>query len=124
MTIDFMVKIIVFDCYLTKRRLLYVWKTGAVAAGVVSPEQHRVRSRQTAPLAAVPARSVGAPPCCRSPESEHEAPRASLTFPMSPHASWQSVGWMSSVFPPSRCPRPWHSFSYLGHARTCLQRCQ
>lgn len=49
MTIDFMVKIIVFDCYLTKVRLLYVLKTRAAAAGVVSLEKYKVRSSQTAP---------------------------------------------------------------------------
>lgn len=50
MTIDFIVKIIVFDCYLTKLRLLYVLKTRAAAAGVVSLEKDKVRSCQTAPL--------------------------------------------------------------------------
>lgn len=48
MTIDFMVKIIVFDCYLTKLRLLYVLKTRAVAAGIMSLVKYKVRSCQTA----------------------------------------------------------------------------
>lgn len=48
MTIDFMVKIIVFD--LTKPRLLYVLKTRAATAEVVSLEKYKVRSGKTAPL--------------------------------------------------------------------------
>lgn len=50
MTIDFMVKIIVFDCYLTKLRLLYVLKTRAATAEVVSLGKYKVRSCKTAPL--------------------------------------------------------------------------
>lgn len=50
MTIDFMAKIIAFDCYLTKLRLLHVLKTRAVTAKLMSPEKRGVESHRTAEL--------------------------------------------------------------------------
>lgn len=117
MAIDFMVKIIVFDCYLTKVRLLYVLKTRAVAAGVVFLGKYKVRSCQTAPVPLWCHSALWEPLCAAAFQRAH---RASVTFPMSPHASWQSMGQVTSVFPPSRCPHHWHTFSYLGNARPCL----
>lgn len=122
MTIDFMVKIILFDCYLTKLGLLYVLKTRAVAAGVVSLTKHKVRSCQTAPPPqgchrALWSPSVGCPTLQRASRSTQSCSGP----PSVTHAWWQSMGHTSSVFLPSRCPQHWHRFSYLGNASTCLQ---
>lgn len=61
MTIDFMVKIIVSDFYLTELRLLYVLKTRAATAEVMSLEKDEVRSCRAAPLLLGSSRALGKP---------------------------------------------------------------
>lgn len=86
MTIDFMVKIIAFDCYLTKLRLLHVLKTRAATARVVSLAECRAGSREAAePLLWSPG-ALQSPPQ-RQMDSKQKVHRASATFPKSPRLS-------------------------------------